>query len=217
MSTDVAGAVIYVHGGVKFYRGAARAARSYVERELPELIAREFPADADLVIEAATEREDIKNKIFESVVPHLRPETILTSNTSSISITRLASRTDRPEKFMGFHFMNPESYEQVAVPEDVIGDQAAYLQESVVIGYVDNHGATGERVVDPRRLDGGRLPREPPEARAVAGLVLVGALDQLALLRSSSLGELLETTTRLTSEALELLPLQSPDEPDGPA
>lgn len=61
----------------------------------------------DLVIEAATEREDVKAKIFEALVPHLQPHTILTSNTSSISITRLASRTDRPEKFMGFHFMNP--------------------------------------------------------------------------------------------------------------
>ncbi|NBZ87407.1 3-hydroxybutyryl-CoA dehydrogenase [Stagnihabitans tardus] len=61
----------------------------------------------DLIIEAATEKEDIKNKIFASLAPHLAPHTILTSNTSSISITRLASRTDRPEKFMGFHFMNP--------------------------------------------------------------------------------------------------------------
>ena len=61
----------------------------------------------DLVIEAATERETIKQAIFEDLVPYLKPDTILTSNTSSISITRLASRTDRPEKFMGFHFMNP--------------------------------------------------------------------------------------------------------------
>jgi 3-hydroxybutyryl-CoA dehydrogenase len=61
----------------------------------------------DLVIEAATERETIKQAIFEDLVPHLMPDTILTSNTSSISITRLASRTDRPERFMGFHFMNP--------------------------------------------------------------------------------------------------------------
>ncbi|EBA04597.1 3-hydroxybutyryl-CoA dehydrogenase [Rhodobacteraceae bacterium HTCC2150] len=61
----------------------------------------------DLVIEAATEREEIKAAIFDELLPHLKPETILTSNTSSISITRLASRTDRPEKFMGFHFMNP--------------------------------------------------------------------------------------------------------------
>jgi 3-hydroxybutyryl-CoA dehydrogenase len=61
----------------------------------------------DLIIEAATERETVKQAIFEDLVPHLKPNTILTSNTSSISITRLASRTDRPEKFMGFHFMNP--------------------------------------------------------------------------------------------------------------
>ena len=64
-------------------------------------------AQADLVVEAATENEQIKRKIFESVVPHLAPHALLTSNTSSISITRLASVTDRPEKFMGFHFMNP--------------------------------------------------------------------------------------------------------------
>ena len=61
----------------------------------------------DLIIEAATERETVKQAIFEDLLPHLKPHTILTSNTSSISITRLASRTDRPEKFMGFHFMNP--------------------------------------------------------------------------------------------------------------
>jgi 3-hydroxybutyryl-CoA dehydrogenase len=61
----------------------------------------------DLIIEAATERETIKQEIFDTLLPHLQPETILTSNTSSISITRLASRTDRPEQFMGFHFMNP--------------------------------------------------------------------------------------------------------------
>lgn len=61
----------------------------------------------DLVIEAATERETVKQAIFDDLLPHLKPSTILTSNTSSISITRLASRTDRPEKFMGFHFMNP--------------------------------------------------------------------------------------------------------------
>jgi 3-hydroxybutyryl-CoA dehydrogenase len=61
----------------------------------------------DLIIEAATERETIKQKIFDDLLPHLAAHTILTSNTSSISITRLASRTDRPERFMGFHFMNP--------------------------------------------------------------------------------------------------------------
>ena len=63
--------------------------------------------DCDLVIEAATEKEDVKRSIFASVCPVLKPEAIIGSNTSSISITRLASATDRPERFIGIHFMNP--------------------------------------------------------------------------------------------------------------
>ncbi len=63
--------------------------------------------DCDLVIEAATENEAIKNAIFKSVCEHLKPEALLASNTSSISITRLAAATDRPGKFIGLHFMNP--------------------------------------------------------------------------------------------------------------
>ena len=62
---------------------------------------------ADLAIEAATEDEVIKKKIFAALTPHLGPTTLLASNTSSISITRLASATDRPERFIGLHFMNP--------------------------------------------------------------------------------------------------------------
>jgi 3-hydroxybutyryl-CoA dehydrogenase len=61
----------------------------------------------DLAIEAATEDESVKKTIFKALTPHLGPETLLASNTSSISITRLASSTDRPEKFIGLHFMNP--------------------------------------------------------------------------------------------------------------
>ncbi|CAM5776399.1 3-hydroxybutyryl-CoA dehydrogenase [Labrys miyagiensis] len=61
----------------------------------------------DLVIEAATESEPVKVKIYGSVCPHLKPEAILATNTSSISITRLAAATDRPERFIGIHFMNP--------------------------------------------------------------------------------------------------------------
>ncbi|MFT3732998.1 MAG: 3-hydroxybutyryl-CoA dehydrogenase [Hyphomicrobium sp.] len=63
--------------------------------------------DCDLVIEAATEDEALKNKIFSALCPHLKPTALLASNTSSISITRLASNTDRPEDFIGMHFMNP--------------------------------------------------------------------------------------------------------------
>ena len=64
-------------------------------------------AAADLVIEAATEDEAIKRKIFAQICPVLNPEAILATNTSSISITRLAAQTDRPERFIGIHFMNP--------------------------------------------------------------------------------------------------------------
>ncbi|OLP53778.1 3-hydroxybutyryl-CoA dehydrogenase [Rhizobium rhizosphaerae] len=62
---------------------------------------------ADLVIEAVTEDESVKRKIYGQLCPLLKPEAMLATNTSSLSITRLASATDRPERFMGIHFMNP--------------------------------------------------------------------------------------------------------------
>jgi len=64
-------------------------------------------ADCDLVIEAATEDESVKRKIFTELSPKVKPDAIVASNTSSISITRLASITKRPERFIGMHFMNP--------------------------------------------------------------------------------------------------------------
>ena len=64
-------------------------------------------SDVDLVIEAATEDETVKRKIFAQLCPTLNPEALLATNTSSISITRLAAQTDRPERFIGIHFMNP--------------------------------------------------------------------------------------------------------------
>ncbi|OYY83282.1 MAG: 3-hydroxybutyryl-CoA dehydrogenase, partial [Rhizobiales bacterium 35-66-30] len=64
-------------------------------------------AECDLVIESATEREDVKRKILADLCPVLRPDALISSNTSSISITRLAASTDRPERFIGIHFMNP--------------------------------------------------------------------------------------------------------------
>jgi 3-hydroxybutyryl-CoA dehydrogenase len=63
--------------------------------------------DADLVVEAATEDETVKRKIFVALCPFLKPDAIVATNTSSISITRLAASTDRPERFIGLHFMNP--------------------------------------------------------------------------------------------------------------
>ncbi len=64
-------------------------------------------ADVELVIEAASENEEIKRKILQALLPVLRPEAVIATNTSSISITRLAATTDRPERFIGMHFMNP--------------------------------------------------------------------------------------------------------------
>ena len=64
-------------------------------------------AACDAVVEAATENEEIKRAVFQSMLPHLRKDALIASNTSSISITRLAAGTDRPERFIGLHFMNP--------------------------------------------------------------------------------------------------------------
>jgi 3-hydroxybutyryl-CoA dehydrogenase len=84
------------------------------ERDRQAAIARIAPAPtiqglagADLVMEAATEDETVKRKIYAQICPVLNPEAILATNTSSISITRLAAQTDRPERFIGIHFMNP--------------------------------------------------------------------------------------------------------------
>ncbi|MBA3235304.1 MAG: 3-hydroxybutyryl-CoA dehydrogenase [Chloroflexi bacterium] len=81
--------------------GKAALARLTVEAELTRL------GQSDLIVESAIEKEAIKVQIFADLAPHLADHTILTTNTSSISITRLASTTDRPERFMGLHFMNP--------------------------------------------------------------------------------------------------------------
>jgi 3-hydroxybutyryl-CoA dehydrogenase len=84
------------------------------QAEMDKVMARVKPAKdyaalggADIVIEAATESEEIKKDIFRAVCPHLKPDALLASNTSSISITRLASASDRPDRFIGLHFMRP--------------------------------------------------------------------------------------------------------------
>ncbi|WP_368184975.1 3-hydroxybutyryl-CoA dehydrogenase [Aestuariibius sp. HNIBRBA575] len=99
----------------------------------------------DLIIEAATERETVKQAIFEELVPHLKPNTILTSNTSSISITRLASRTDRPEKFMGFHFMNPVPIMQlVELIRGIATDKDTFDTLHAVVEKLGKTSATAE-------------------------------------------------------------------------
>ncbi|WP_135500969.1 3-hydroxybutyryl-CoA dehydrogenase [Roseovarius aestuariivivens] len=112
----------------------AALARIATTQKLPDL------GETDLVIESATERETVKQAIFEDLVPHLQPHTILTSNTSSISITRLASRTDRPEKFMGFHFMNPVPIMQlVELIRGIATDKPTY---DTCLGVVEKLGKT---------------------------------------------------------------------------
>ncbi|MBE9636169.1 3-hydroxybutyryl-CoA dehydrogenase [Salipiger mangrovisoli] len=102
-------------------------------------------ARTDLVIEAATEQEAVKTKIFEGLLPHLLPHTILTSNTSSISITRLASRTDRPEKFLGFHFMNPVPVMQlVELIRGIATDEPTYKACLAVVEKLGKTAASAE-------------------------------------------------------------------------
>ena len=100
---------------------------------------------ADLIIEAATEREEIKHAIFASLAPHLGADTILTSNTSSISITRLAAATDRPERFMGFHFMNPVPIMQlVELIRGIATDDDTYQALKAVVVKLGKTSASAE-------------------------------------------------------------------------
>ncbi|WP_439143994.1 3-hydroxybutyryl-CoA dehydrogenase [Planktotalea sp.] len=99
----------------------------------------------DLIIEAATEREEIKDQIFATLLPHLAEHTILTSNTSSISITRLAAKTDRPERFMGFHFMNPVPLMQlVELIRGIATDQPTYDACLAVVERLNKTAASAE-------------------------------------------------------------------------
>ena len=99
----------------------------------------------DLIIEAATEREGIKHQIFASLAPHLGENTILTSNTSSISITRLAAATDRPERFMGFHFMNPVPIMQlVELIRGIATDDDTYQALKAVVTKLGKTSASAE-------------------------------------------------------------------------
>ena len=83
--------------------------------------------DCDLVIEAASEKEAVKKQIFETLAPHLKADCILGTNTSSLSITRLAATSGRPEKFMGIHFMNPVPVmELVELIRGIATDEAVF-------------------------------------------------------------------------------------------
>jgi 3-hydroxybutyryl-CoA dehydrogenase len=99
----------------------------------------------DLVIETATEKEDVKRKIFADVCASLKPEAILASNTSSISITRLAASTDRPERFIGIHFMNPVPLmELVELIRGIATDDSTFEASKTFIGKLHKTIAVSE-------------------------------------------------------------------------
>jgi 3-hydroxybutyryl-CoA dehydrogenase len=99
-----------INGNLARQVGSKRIKESEREAALKRIKAAESFSDlgnCDLVIESATENEAVKREIFTELCPHVGKDTIIASNTSSISITRLAATTDRPERFIGIHFMNP--------------------------------------------------------------------------------------------------------------
>jgi 3-hydroxybutyryl-CoA dehydrogenase len=101
---------------------------------------------ADIAIEAATENEDTKKLIFKALQPHLSDATLLASNTSSISITRLASSTDRPERFIGLHFMNPVPLMKlVEIIRGIATDAATY---EIAVGFAKSLGKTTANAED---------------------------------------------------------------------
>ena len=102
-------------------------------------------SDADLVVEAATEDETVKRKIFVSLCPFLKPDAILATNTSSISITRLAATTDRPERFIGMHFMNPVPImELVEMIRGIATDDVTFSRAKELVGSLGKTMAVSE-------------------------------------------------------------------------
>jgi len=109
-SDRINSSIATINGNMARQVSSKRISEEDRQSALPHIAAApdvEALVEADIVIESATENEEIKRQIFAAVCPVLRPETILATNTSSISITRLASASDRPERFIGIHFMNP--------------------------------------------------------------------------------------------------------------
>ena len=100
----------------------------------------------DLAIEAATEDEETKKAIFRALSPHLGANTLLASNTSSISITRLASATDRPEKFIGLHFMNPVPLMKLV--EIIRGIATGPETYEIAVGFAKSLGKTTSNAED---------------------------------------------------------------------
>jgi len=102
-------------------------------------------ADCDLVIETAIEKEEVKRKLFHDLCAILKPEALIASNTSSISITRLASTTDRPERFIGIHFMNPVPLmELVELIRGIATDDSTFEAAKEFVGRLGKQVAVSE-------------------------------------------------------------------------
>ncbi len=102
-------------------------------------------AAADLVIEAATEKEEVKRAIYRALTPHLKPSCMLASNTSSISITRLGASTDRAEKFIGMHFMNPAPVMKlIEVIRGIATDEPTFQAVQALAAKLDKTTAVSE-------------------------------------------------------------------------
>lgn len=133
---------------------ARQVARGVIsQQDLDAALGRIKPAEelqavgkSDLAIEAATEDEGVKKTIFKALSPHLGEKTLLASNTSSISITRLASATDRPEKFIGLHFMNPVPVMKlVEIIRGIATDAATY---EIAVNFAKSLGKTTANAED---------------------------------------------------------------------
>jgi 3-hydroxybutyryl-CoA dehydrogenase len=102
-------------------------------------------ADCDLVIETAIEKEEVKRKVFHDLCAILKPEALIASNTSSISITRLAATTDRPERFIGIHFMNPvPRMELVELIRGIATDDSTFESAKEFVGKLGKQIAVSE-------------------------------------------------------------------------
>jgi 3-hydroxybutyryl-CoA dehydrogenase len=102
-------------------------------------------SDCDLVIETAVEKEEVKRKIFHELCAVLKPEAIIATNSSSISITRLAASTDRPERFIGIHFMNPvPAMELVELIRGIATDDSTFETAKEFVGKVGKQIAVSE-------------------------------------------------------------------------
>jgi 3-hydroxybutyryl-CoA dehydrogenase len=102
-------------------------------------------ADCDLVIETAVEKEEVKRKVFHDLCAILKPEALIASNTSSISITRLAATTDRPERFIGIHFMNPvPRMELVELIRGIATDDTTFESAKEFVGKLGKQVAVSE-------------------------------------------------------------------------